>query len=73
MQDQRSTTPSHKTLPLLLVPCLFCLLFSSCASEGVQERMDRRNSVMDSIGENSSIRRQARDERFQKSRDRLFY
>lgn len=73
MHNQRATPPSHSALSLLLVSCLCCLLFSSCASEGVQDRMDRRNSVMDTIGENSSIRRQARDERFQKSRDRLFY
>ena len=46
-------------------------LVSSCASEGVQKRVDRRNAALAPIDENMRIRQAARDERIQRSRDRI--
>ena len=43
----------------------------ACATDGVQERVDRRNDWIEQMGENAEIRQEARDERYQRQFDRL--
>lgn len=58
-------------LPILPIPALAAVLLSSCATEGVQERADRRNDWLDHVNENAEVRRDARDERYDRRFDRL--
>ncbi|MCB1077393.1 MAG: hypothetical protein KDM64_06150 [Verrucomicrobiae bacterium] len=46
-------------------------LFTSCASDKVQQRVDRRSDGLEHIGNNMEIRRQARDERYERQWDRI--
>jgi hypothetical protein len=53
--------------------CLFGLMFlvSSCSSDSVQKRVDRRTDIGGKMDENMRIRRDARDERYERQWDRM--
>ncbi|MCB1231100.1 MAG: hypothetical protein KDN19_12570 [Verrucomicrobiae bacterium] len=44
---------------------------SSCASENVQKRVDRRDGALNKMGENMEIRQEARDQRYNDRFDRM--
>jgi hypothetical protein len=71
-QDSRSHQPSRRGSHSLLAAFSLTLVLSSCAStDEVQQRVDRRSSFLDEAAEKAEIRRDAREERYERQWDRL--
>ena len=70
---KKSNSPYHTVSLFLMLP-ISAVSFSfltSCATEEVQERADRRNDWLERMGENAEIRQDARDARYDRQFDRL--
>lgn len=61
----------QRSIALMLCLAHIGIFLISCASDGVQKRVDQRGGTLERMGENMEIRRQARDERYDRQFDRL--
>lgn len=61
--------PTFRPASLLLLTA--AALLTACATEGVQQRVERRDDWIEQMGENAEIRRDARDARYDRQFDRL--
>ncbi|MBL9153424.1 MAG: hypothetical protein JNK37_13100 [Verrucomicrobiales bacterium] len=61
--------PTFRPASLLLLTA--ASLLTACATEGVQQRVERRDDWIEQMGENAEIRRDARDARYDRQFDRL--